>query len=249
MAHTEQSLRQDLQRMGIDPGGTLMIHVSYKSIGAVEGGGDAVLDALSGYMAGGMLVLPSHTWGNVNAQNPVFDVLRTPVCVGYLPELFRARQGALRSWHPTHSLCALGAGAGAFIEGEQNAKSPCPKGFAYYKLYEADAQILLIGVDFTCNTYIHGVEEWLDVPNNLAETPEDLYVVAPDGTRYHAPQNRHCSAWGSSIFWKAEAPARAAGVLRDTRFGDAACMLVRARALYDLLAPIIRAEPGYFSHE
>ena len=84
--HTKESLMLDLARLGIDPRGTLFVHSSYKSIGDVEGRADTVLDALMEYMKDGLLALPTHTWNNVNLQNPVMDVLYTPVCVGILPE-------------------------------------------------------------------------------------------------------------------------------------------------------------------
>ncbi len=114
--HTKRKPDVDLARLGIDPRGTLFVH-SYKSIGDVEGRADTVLDALMEYMKDGLLALPTHTWNNVNLQNPVMDVLYTPVCVGILPELFRKRAGVRRSLHPTHSVAAIGRGAGRVPRG------------------------------------------------------------------------------------------------------------------------------------
>ena len=42
--HTYTSLRNDLERLGIQPDGTLLIHSSMKSVGDVEGRADTVLD-------------------------------------------------------------------------------------------------------------------------------------------------------------------------------------------------------------
>lgn len=36
------------------------------------------------------------------------------------------------------------------------------------KLVDRQAQILMIGVELTKCTFIHGVEEWLDVPKRLS---------------------------------------------------------------------------------
>ncbi|NBD24819.1 AAC(3) family N-acetyltransferase [Paenibacillus glycinis] len=61
--HTKESLLRDLESMRINPRGMLFVHSSYKAIGPVEGGPDAVLDALSAYMRDGLLAMLAHTSG------------------------------------------------------------------------------------------------------------------------------------------------------------------------------------------
>ena len=231
--YTKQSLLSSLSALGIDPYGTLTVHLSYKSIGEVEGRGDAVLDALSEYMRPGLLVLPSHTWSNVNPNNPVMDVLYTPSCVGVVPELFRKRPGVWRSLHPTHAMAAVGIEAEEFVSGEERINTPCGKGGAYYKLWERDAQILLIGVDFTRNTYIHGIEEWDGAEGSISPDKTDLYVINREGRRLYTPQYRHCAPLGSQTFAKLEPAALERGILTMGSFGDAAVRLVRAAPLRD----------------
>lgn len=82
---TKAALLEDLDRAGIDPHGMLLCHFSMKKIGPVENGADTVLDALMEYMKNGLLIVPCHTWSNVNDENPVFDVRETKPCVGLLP--------------------------------------------------------------------------------------------------------------------------------------------------------------------
>ncbi|MDD7152990.1 MAG: AAC(3) family N-acetyltransferase [Faecalibacterium prausnitzii] len=53
MAHTKETLRQDLVAMGLTGTETILIHSSMKSIGEVEGGADTVLDVLMEFFAGG----------------------------------------------------------------------------------------------------------------------------------------------------------------------------------------------------
>ena len=62
MTYTKQTLQQDLAAMGLTGTETILIHSSMKSIGAVEGGADTVLDALMEFFAEGLLLLPTHTW-------------------------------------------------------------------------------------------------------------------------------------------------------------------------------------------
>jgi len=246
--YTKQSLMDYLAALDIDPIGTLMVHLSYKAIGEVNGRGDTVLDALCEYMQNGLLVLPSHTWANVNVENPIMDVLYTPSCVGVLTELFRKRAGVLRSLHPTHSVAALGTDAAEFIVGEEKIQTPCGKGGAYYKLWELNAQILLIGVNFMRNTFIHGIEEWDKANASISPNLTDLYVVNYDGNRIHTPQYRHsrvAAPHSSSTFTKLEPQALQEGILNTGRFGDATARVMRAKPLREMTAKILYNDPRY----
>ena len=78
MAHTKETLRQDLVAMGLTGTETILIHSSMQSIGEVEGGADTVLDVLMEFFAGGLLLLPIHTWRFVDGSDRVFDVRTSP---------------------------------------------------------------------------------------------------------------------------------------------------------------------------
>ena len=82
MAYTKADLKHDLAAMGLTGNETILIHSSMKSIGTVEGGADTVLDALMEFFAEGLLLLPTHTWRFINEENRMFDVRRSPCCVG-----------------------------------------------------------------------------------------------------------------------------------------------------------------------
>ncbi|MCL2377888.1 MAG: AAC(3) family N-acetyltransferase [Defluviitaleaceae bacterium] len=244
--YKKQDLLSHLVEMDIDPKAALLVHVSYKAIGQVEGRGDTVLDALIEYMQPGLLILPSHTWGNVNVKNnPIMDVIHTPTCVGVLTELFRKRDGVHRSLHPTHSLAARGTDAESFISGEEHIKTPCGIGGAYYKLWERNAQILLIGVNFARYTFIHGVEEWDGAEGTISKDKSDLYVINHQGSRFYTPQFRHCAPRGSDTFPKLEAPALQEGILSFGKFGDATTRLMGARPLREMVGGLLKKDPGY----
>jgi len=243
--YTKQDLLSHLAELNIDPNGTLMVHLSSKAIGEVEGRGNTVLDSLMEYMSSGLLVLPSHTWDNVRERNPVMDVLYTPSCVGVLTEMFRKRPGVHRSLHPTHALSAIGKDAEAFLSGEEKICTPCGEGGAYYKLWERNAQILLIGVNFTRNTFIHGIEEWDNAKGSISPDRTDMYVINHQGSRLYTPQYRHCAPLGSETFSKLEAPALHQGVLTMGRFGDATARLMRAAPLRKMAAEFLQGDERY----
>ncbi|WP_405107480.1 AAC(3) family N-acetyltransferase [Paenibacillus sp. FSL K6-1217] len=245
--HTRSSLMKQLEGMGIDPQGTLLVHSSLKSIGEVEGGADTVLDVLSEYMKEGLLVLPTHTWSYIDAQNPRFSVLESPSCVGILPELFRKRPGVIRSWHPTHSVAALGADAALFTAGDERWDTPCARGSVYGKLLDRGAEIMLLGVDLRRNTFIHGIEEWVDIPGRMTDGHEALYTVTPEGGEIAVPSRRHCGLSWSQHFWKVESVLEDGGALRRGSFGDAAVMLCGTAETTRILSDMLRENPDLFS--
>ena len=243
--YTRQELLTSLKNLNIDPSGTLLVHLSYKAIGEVDGRGDTVLDALMEYMSAGLLVLPSHTWSNVNASNPVMDVLHTPSCVGKLTDMFRKRPGVYRSLHPSHSLSAYGDDAESFISGEEHIDTPCGEGGTYHKLWQRNAQILLIGVSFTRNTYIHGVEEWDKAEGSISPDKTDFYVIDYEGRRIHTPIYRHCSRLSSEVFSKLEPQALQEGILSFGTFGDATARVMYAAPLREMIAKLLEKDPQY----
>lgn len=181
--YTKAELKQQLQNAGLTGKETILIHSSMKAIGEVESGADTVLDAWMEYFADGLLLLPTHTWANVNAEHPVYDYRSTPSCVGLLTNLFRQRAGVVRSLHPTHSLAGFGKGAAEYLAGEDENNTPCTPGGAYDRLKDCGGKILLVGVGHERNTYIHSVEEVLNVPNRLAAEPMELLTILPDGSK------------------------------------------------------------------
>ena len=95
--YTKEQLIQQLQDMGIKRTDNLLVHSSMKSLGAVQGGADTVLDALMEAVPEGLLILPTHTWKQMSEEYNIFDPETEPVCVGILPELFRKRPGVYHS--------------------------------------------------------------------------------------------------------------------------------------------------------
>ena len=233
--YTKQNLKDHLRDMGLLPTDAVMIHSSMKAIGEVQGGADTVLDALMEYFAPGLLMLPTHTWAQMNETYNVFDPQTEPACVGILPNLFMKRPGVVRSLHPTHSIAAYGPSAQAYIDGEINCTTPCTKGGCWESLKTIDAKILLIGVTHVRNTYLHAVEESLNIPDRIAEKPVEFVVVMPDGTRRTMIQYRHHNARGmhvSDYYDKLKDAFFETGAAVNVRFGDAQSILCSCEGLY-----------------
>lgn len=243
--HTKQSLMNDLRNMGMDPADTLLMHSSMKSIGEVEGGADTVLDALSEYLSAGLLILPAHTWSTVNSANPVFDVRESSTCVGVLTERFRKRPGVIRTLHPTHSLSCLGSDAESFASGQERFDTPCAPESCYGRLEKRDAKILLVGVNFSRNTTVHCIEEVAQVPGRLSAGHQQLFVKDYDGHLISVPSRRHENS-NSETFVKLEPVLYRRNLLQNTLFGDAHCLLVQAKDLFDVTLEMLNRNPRLF---
>lgn len=173
----KQDIHALLQRNGIRKNDVVLIHTSMRSIGEVENGCDGVIDGFISYLTDGLFLVPTHTWAIAAEEKPVFDVNTSLTCIGALPDTAVKRKDGVRSIHPTHSMKAFGKRACEYVKGEEKADSPCPAGGAWARLYDENAVVLLIGVGLERNTYMHAVDEMLNIPNRVAEKPTKIITV------------------------------------------------------------------------
>ncbi|MYW66496.1 aminoglycoside N(3)-acetyltransferase [Streptomyces sp. SID8379] len=174
---TRASLATDLRTLGVQAGETLLVHTSLSSLGWVNGGAVAVVQALRDALApDGTLAVPTQTgdltdpsgWGNppvpvewwetVRATMPAYDPALTPSRgVGVVPETVRTWPGALRSGHPHTSFAALGPRAAQIVDGHApdcrlGERSPLAR------LEELGARVLLLGAGYEACTSFHLAE-------------------------------------------------------------------------------------------
>ena len=216
-----------LERNGIKKTDTVLVHTSMRALGEIEGGCDGLIDAFVAYLSEGLFLVPTHTWRDVGKENPIFDVKKTEPCIGALPSVAAKRADAVRSLHPTHSVAAFGKRAKEFVAGEENATSPCSAGGVWQRLYDEQATILLLGVDLTSNTYIHAIDEMLNLPGRLI-APIPLTVIDADGKEYNLHFSKH-GITGSRFFENYRKPLEALGALRSDKLGTAAVGIFDAK--------------------
>ncbi len=180
---TEDSLTEDLRRIGLRPGDTVLVHCSLRAVGWTSGGAEAVIRALCNVLAGsGTLVMPSQSsqltdpvgwtappipiaWHEtVRETMPAYDVRITPTRrMGVVAEQFRTWPGVRRSAHPALSFAALGPRAEHITDG-QPLEDPFGDASPLAVLHRVDARILLLGVGFERCTALHLAERraWPD---------------------------------------------------------------------------------------
>lgn len=153
---------------------------------------------------------------------------------------------------PTHSMAAYGKGAAAYLEGELDANTPCTPGGCYDRLRAAHGKVLLLGVTHARNTFIHSVEEVLNVPNRLTDKPMQMTVVDEAGAQHTVYMRRHYNAQQPHIsedFVKLEQAYLDCGAARNTKFGDARCILCDAEGLFRVTRHVLAPNPEAFVTE
>ena len=127
---TRDDIRFSLELMDIHPGDTLLLHSAFTAIGPVMGGAEAVIDAFLDVIGQeGTLVMSTLT-----GWFAPFDAKATPSAVGWLSEVFRRRQGVLRSLHPVHSVAAFGKNAEYITRDHNKCETGCGEGTPYLKI-------------------------------------------------------------------------------------------------------------------
>ena len=179
LPNTAASLKEDLQRLGLREGMTVIVHSSLKSLGWVCGGPVAVVNALMETVGKeGTIVMPTQSadlsdpsfwenppvpeewWETIRQEMPAFDPRTTPTLgMGSIVECFRTYEGVTRSYHPTTSFAAWGKHKAA-ITSEQSLSYSLGEESPLQKLYDLNAYVLLLGVGYGNNTSLHLAEHY-----------------------------------------------------------------------------------------
>lgn len=228
----------DLVALGIEPGDEVVVHSSLSSLGWVEGGADAVVDALVEAVGdAGTVVVPTFT---PNAGREAgFDVAETPSETGAVTEALRSRPGAERSRHPTHSVAALGPGADA-ITADHAFSNPLGPDSPLHRVAERGGKILLLGVGNERNSTIHVAEAIEELP--YKEPTEPAYVRDGDGGKREVESSVVGSGSG---FPKLDPVAECEGVFTRGSVGEADATLMRGAEILRVARAVLRDHPDF----
>ena len=238
----------DLRKIGINKGDILLVHSSFKSLGYVEGGIEAVVEALKQAVGEeGTLMLPTFTYDNVNAENPIFNIKESPSCVGMIPEVFRKSEGVVRSLHPTHSLAVWGKDKEYYIANHHDDDNCLDTNSPIYKLMQKKGKILHIGCGLSHNTILHGLEIHCKVPYafkadySLPEYHREYVCIDEDGKAYKKEffhMFAKVTGWHHSLSRLTEImPCVPVKVL------EAECYLFDAKELWTIVEEALRKDP------
>ncbi len=194
-AVTGTRLTEDLRRLGVRPGATVMVHTRMSALGWVIGGSGTVVRALLDALGPDGTLVAYASWADhvyrdedrppehraaYAADPPSFDVATGEVDpdLGRIPERVRTWPGAVRSAHPEASVVAIGPRAAWLC-------SPHPGDDAYgadspfARLVEAGGEVLMLGAPLDTVTILHHAEAIARVPDKRLVT----YTVLVGGER------------------------------------------------------------------
>jgi aminoglycoside 3-N-acetyltransferase len=174
---TARSLESELRNLGLQPGGSVLVHSSLSQVGWVCGGAVAVLQALLAVLGpAGTVVVPTHTaelsdpsgwrnppvpqdwWPTIRETMPPYEVATTPsLGMGALAELVRTWPGTIRSGHPQYSFAALGPAAEQLTAGHDR-QDGLGESSPLARLYDLAGWVFLLGVGHDSNTSLHLAE-------------------------------------------------------------------------------------------
>jgi len=250
---TVASLINDLKRLGLQPGQVVLVHSSLSSLGWVSGGPVAVIQALEAVLTPtGTLIMPTHSaalsdpahwqhppvpeswWEPIRQTMSAFDPDLTPTReMGVIAETFRRQPGVLRSRHPSVSFAAWGQHALEIIEGHSleyclGEESPLAR------LYDLDAQVLLLGVGYDRNTSLHLAEYRADFASKKYMTVgAPIIMQTPSGAIEREWVTYNDLDLNESDFPELGAALEQTGAVTQAKVGCANCRLMPQRVLVD----------------
>ncbi len=220
---TRDDIAAALRRMGLGEGDIVLLHSSVASLGRVDGGAEAVVEAFLDVLGPeGTLVVP--TFG----------------ALGTITEVVRQRPDAVRSVHPKASVAAVGAAAEALCRDHWKADLAHGPDTPYQRLADMGGYVCLLGVDQDRNTTLHTVEEILRLP----------YLSTTAETTFETPEGTVTRSWPffpgpHRDFIGLERRLEQAGKVRLSRLGRAAVRLMKALDLIEFCTAIGRADPAF----
>lgn len=167
---TGRQLRQALESLGIRAAQAVVVHGSLRNFGRVEGGADAIVEAVvSAVGPEGLVTMPVYS----SSLDEHDDLLRVPlpaakVSTGAIPAAFARRPDAIKADHPLYAYAYWGPEAGQLARDCQRLLAPYGKDQPLCCLYPRRGYIVQLGVDDNTNTSIHVAEELAD-PAYLAD--------------------------------------------------------------------------------
>jgi aminoglycoside 3-N-acetyltransferase-4 len=232
-------LAEQLETLGVERGGVLLVHTSYREVRPVEGGPEGLIEALRDVLgADGTLVTPSWPASGDEPFHP--DVSAVAPDLGVVPDLFWRLPGVQRSTHPA-AFAAAGPRADFLLQDDLPLPPHVPAS-PVGRVHELDGQILLLGVNHDANTTIHLAECMAEVPYGL---PKHCTVFR-DGhfVRIEYRENDHCCA----RFRLVDDWLRREGFQSQGPVGHAVGRLVRSQDVTRVVVCELSRDPLLFLH-
>lgn len=244
--YTKEDIFAQLQAMQAPQNGIVLMHSSLRAISEVQGGAEALLDALIEYFTaeGGLFCVPTHTWEDLDAKITL-DMSSHRSCLGAFATVALRSKRGIRSENPTHSMVVFGdrKKAEEFIKDDAFVATPTAPQSCYGKL----THILLAGVAQNRNTYLHCVDEMLKTPNRMDGKPIITTVRRLSGEVIERPITLYYTDYTDDIsyrFPKYDTAFRYHRCITDGFVGSAPTQLCDTAKMKQVMALIQKTSGG-----
>lgn len=241
----KEQLFAQLRTMGAPQNSIVLMHSSFRAVGEFESGAEGFLEALIEYFTaqGGLFLVPAHTWNNLGKDRITLDLQNSESNTGVISVLATKHKSGVRTENPCHSLVIFGERerAEALAARDREIDTPTSPASVYGALYEQAGYVLLVGVGQEKNTYLHTVDELLQLPDRMDDTPIFTTVRGLNGEITPRPLRLFkCSTTDdiSERFPKYEVAFRYHGAIRDGFLGRAPAQLCDAVKMKETVALI-----------
>jgi aminoglycoside 3-N-acetyltransferase len=254
-AYGVDDLKAAVGTLGIGAGDSLLLHSGFRRDSGFKGEPGDVIDGLLDVLGpeGHLLMMSMAYRGSSEgycAGDPLFDITRTPSALGLLSEVFRRRQGVLRSLNPLHPVLAHGPLAGWLVADHDKCAHSCGRGSPFERFLKLDGKFLFLDAPYSALTFMHYVEDCF-----RGRLPVELYAPEPAIVRVRDARGReirlrqYCfsaAARARRNFAPIEQKLRAEGRMRGLRVGNSRLLAVRARDVLDCAAALLEQGAGFY---
>jgi len=195
---TRASLGDDLTRIGLRAGDTVMVHAAMRKVGPLLNGPDALSNAILDVVGPEGTVLVYTSWDSLHDDLmdddgrvlpewrdhvPGFDrqASRAVRMNGIIAEFVRTMPGAHRSANPGASVAAVGKLAG-WITADHPQDYGYGEGSPLAKLVDRGGRVLMVGAPWDTMTLVHHADHLADLPDKLVRRYEVPFTGAAGKT-------------------------------------------------------------------
>jgi len=235
LSYDAAALQRRLRSMGVEQTDTLLLHSNFEPTSGFTGSPLDLVNAFADVVGtrGNLLMVSIPFRGTAYdylASNKVFNVRKTLSMMGLVTEMFRRRQGTVRSLHPTHPVLACGKDAEWLVAGHEDCQFPCGEGTPFDKFRQLNGKILFFDVGMEAITFFHYVEDLVKDRVPFPVYDERLFSVSAVDAAGNSRTirtyafNRHVIRRADKL--RDEMARR--GKIRSARIGNSRLLLVTA---------------------
>lgn len=243
---TKEDITKAAVALNIQKGDVVLIHSSFKSMGHVEGGAEAVVSGfLSAIGEEGTLVFPTLCQKDFEKSYETWHIDKESD-VGYLTNYFRKRAGSVRSDQATHSVAACGRYAAELTKthGHTHKRfgnmgdTPFSADSPWEKMYHMHARVVIIGISPMYNTFRHYAEYvYIEECLNSIQNHRDY-----DAMKARLASFTHEGVWPHLQNQVIYDRLKAQGLTAETTCGDATLLSFSASDFVDLALAALRQD-------